>query len=276
MFKKLVIGILAVSASNMAIAATQTWDFVNGSGSSIENNDAHGLGSGSYIDMSVGGIEAVISAWSSTGATGSCSGSDPTCDGGSSAYDPDPFIRRADLVKWDGGLGAVSQYEGGLGAPHHAFDNVKSYDSEPYDYDMALIQFDTEVLLEEIDINWKGADSDITVLNYAGISDLSGAPFSSSSTWYELLSQGWNHVGNYADVQTNQNQVISGTFESKYWLVGVYNPAFGGNWSYGNDSFKLAGVTTSTRDPSTQVPEPATFALLLAGLAAVGRRKFSK
>ena len=145
---------------------------------------------------------------------------------------------------------------------------------------MFLLEFDTEVLLEEVDINWKGADSDITVLNYAGSGDLTSDPFFGGvDTWYGLLSQGWDHIGNYSNLSTSNNQVISSSFESKYWLVGVYNPSFGDGWSAGNDAVKIAGVVTSTGVPipsTAQVPEPATYALILAGFVAAARRRKQK
>lgn len=262
MLAKTIIGTIALMASSASFAATQTWDFVNGSGSGIENNDAHGIGSGSYIDMTVGGIEVIISAWSSTSSSGTCEPGDAAC-----ASDPDPFIRRADLKKYSGGLGAVNGDEAD-NQPNHAFDNVGG---SSLDYDMALLQFSEAVALESIDINWRGDDSDMTVLTYTGGGTLNGAPFSSSDTWTSLLNDGWSHLGNYNDVSTGSNQIVSSATESRYYLVGVYNPDFGSGWSYGNDAIKLAGVTTSTTPP--RIPEPATALLFAAGLFGLYRRQ---
>ena len=271
MLVKTLAGLLALTASGVALAGTQTWDFVNDPSAIIENNDAHGIGSGSYIDITNDGIELVISAWSSTQENGPNCAGNPVCDSGSNAYDPDPFITRAALKQYGGGLGAVNVDETD-DQPNHAFDSVLG-PSSTIDYDMALLQFDTEVVLTELDINWKGSDSDMTVLNYTGTSDISGTPFSSSSNWYDLLSQGWSVVGNYNDVSTSSNQIISNAVESKYWLIGVYNPAFGENWSVGNDAIKLAGVKTKTFEPSTQVPEPAGLALVMLGLIGLASRR---
>ncbi len=268
--KKIIVAALVLSAANYASAATQTWDFVNGSGSGIENDNAHGLGTGSYIDMTVGGVEVVISAWSSTEAV--------NCNVSDCSYDSDPGISRAELKKYSGGLGAINNDEVN-DSPNHAFDSRISYnpsnpDEQYIDFDMMLLEFDTEVELTEIDIDWYGGDSDMIVLNYAG-SGNGGIPFGATDTWSGLLNEGWNFVGENMDVSTTNNAIVANSFESKYWLVGVYNPAIGnyGTNYGGNDAVKIAGVVTKTTDPSTQVPEPATYALVLMGLIAAFRRK---
>lgn len=272
--KNIFAAVLVLSAANYASAATQTWDLVNGSGSGIENDNAHGLGTGSYIDMTVGGVEVVVSAWSSTEMV--------NCGQQDCSEDADPGISRSKLKKYNGGLGAINNDEVN-NQPNHSFDSVISYNpsnpNEQYiDFDMMLLEFDTEVELKEIDINWKGNDSDMVVLNYAGTDNGSVVPFGSSDTWGGLLNQGWNHVGNNMNVSLSNNAIVASSFESKYWLVGVYNPIFGpyGSNYAGNDAVKIAGVVTSTTEPSTQVPEPATYALVLAGLMAVMRRKRQK
>ena len=263
MLGKTILGAVALVASTSAMAATQTWDFVNGSGSNLQtNSNEHGLGTGSHIDMTVGGIEVVISAWSSTSSTGTCVAGDQAC-----ATDPDPFIRRADLKKYGGGLGAVNGDEAD-DVPNHAFDNVLG-GSGSIDYDMALLQFSSAVTLEEIDINWRGDDSDMTVLQYTGPGTLSGVPFGGSDTWTSLLNEGWSHVQNLSNVSTSTNAIVSGASASRYYLIGVYNEAFGGGWSVGNDAIKLAGITTSTNPP--QIPEPASLALFMAGLFGLSR-----
>lgn len=267
---KTISSVMALLASSSAFAGTQVWDF-NGAGSDIVNDDAHGIGTGTYIDLYVDNIELVISAWSSSGNPGTCPNGDPVCDSNNALYDQDPFIQRAVLNKYASGLGASNQDELGQNAPHHAFDNIGNAGNE-VDYDMALLQFDTAVVLDEIDIGWKGNDSDMTVLSYTGNAAISGSPFAASDTWYSLLSKGWSHIGNYSNVSTSTNQVISGASASKYWLVGVYNPVFGNSWSIGNDAIKLAGIKTSTTD-NTEVPEPAALALMLGGLALLTSRR---
>lgn len=268
MLAKTIIGTFALLASCSTFAATQTWDFINGSGSSIENDNAHGIGSGTYIDMTVGGIEVIVSAWSST-KEGACAATDPGCD----TYDTDPYITRARLTSYSGGLGAINQDESD-DSPNHAFDNVLG-NSPSADFDMMLLQFDSAVLLEEIDINWRGSDSDMTVLSYTGAGSIDGVPFDSNTdTWTSLLNDGWSFVDNYANVSTSNNQIISASNESRYWLVGVYNPIFGNGWTDSNDAVKIAGVVTSTTPPPppTDIPEPAILLLFTTGLLALRRR----
>ena len=268
MLAKTILGTVALLASSTSFAATQTWDFIYGNGTSIENNDAHGIGSGSYIDMTVGGIEVVISAWSSTGE-GACAATDPGCN----TYDSDPYITRADLRSYGGGLGAVNQDEVD-DTPNHAFDNVLGV-SPSADFDMMLLQFDSAVVLEEIDINWRGSDSDMTVLSYTGNGAINGVPFDSNTdTWTSLLNDGWSFVDNYSNVSTSNNQIVSASNESRYWLVGVYNPIFGDGWTNTNDAVKIAGVVTSTNPPPppTDIPEPAILLLFTTGLLAMRRR----
>lgn len=273
---KTLLAFCGLAMSSGSFAAVQTWDFVYGDGSGIENDNAHGIGNGSYIDMTVGGVDLVISAWSSTAGTRNrpCN-TGPECDPGDNAYDPDPYIRRAELTKYYGGLGAINRDEVD-NQPNHAFDSSLSNDgrNSTIDYDMALLQFDTAVKLEEVDVNWIGSDSDITVLSYTGQGEITGNPFGSATKWSDLLTNGWSHNGNYSDLTTSQNQIISNPVQSRYWLVGVYNPAFGNSWSFGNDAIKLAGVVTSvtTGGSTPGIPEPATALLIALGIFGIRRK----
>lgn len=268
-------GMLAVLASSPVLAATQTWDFVNGSGSAIENDNAHGIGTGSYIDMTVGGIEVVVSAWSSTGGdfTGGGCGAAPECQVGENTQDLDPFIERADIKKYGGGLGVLNNDETD-NVPDHSTDSYNANDID-LDYDMILLQFSDAVALDEVDIDWpgdsSGYDRDISIAAYTGGSAISGVPFGSNTMWSDLLASGWGFSENYSNLSAGFNQVISSPVESRYWLIGAYNPVFGDTWTYGNDAVKIAGVITSTT-PSTQVSEPVSLLLLLSGLLGIRRR----
>ena len=206
-------------ASTSSFAATQTWDLLNGNGSGIENNNAHDIGYGTYIDMTVGGIEVVASAWSSTGE-GTCGSNDSGCK----TYDSDPFIQRANLTKYNGyGLGAINQDEGS-GSPDHSFDNTGS--TYGADYDMMLLQFDTAVVLEEIDIGWRGSDSDISILGYTGSDDINGVPFGGSDTWSSLLNDGWGLVNNLNNTNLGSNQVFNNY--TNYYNICNYKSVFFG------------------------------------------------
>uniref|UniRef100_UPI003F68ECDB PEP-CTERM sorting domain-containing protein n=1 Tax=Neptunicella sp. TaxID=2125986 RepID=UPI003F68ECDB len=94
------------------------------------------------------------------------------------------------------------------------------------------------------------------------------------SSWSSIVGQGWQSIGQYADVTTTQYQSVGGGVTSKYWLIGAYNPEFGTlfNNGYGNDGFKLTSVTTTTREGNTtDVPEPGVMALFALGLLSLTR-----
>lgn len=260
MLGRTLLGIAAIAASSTAFSATQTWN-LQSQGNNINNNQ---------LVLNNGGVTLTISAWSST-LSGTCN-SGPECGGGN-ANDPDPFISQADLKGYSSGLGAVNSDEGD-DTPNHAFDSIYG-SSASIDHDMALLQFSEDVTLDTMRIGYFNTDSDMSVLTYTG--NGTPTPFSSSSKWSDLLNQGWSFVNHYSDVQVNQNRAISSSVESQYWLVGVYNPAFQDNgWSIGNDSFKLAGLSSSNTPgtpPPPGIPEPATALLFVAGLIGLSRRQ---
>ncbi|MCV2883192.1 PEP-CTERM sorting domain-containing protein [Aestuariibacter sp. AA17] len=259
---------LLISASS-ALASTQTWDFANNSGNSLSyGNTSNNVGTGSYMSLTDDNIDLVVTGWSSTSSSGSCAPGDASCNRSHSGYDGgDPFLRRGELKLYSGGLGVINGDEGDDN-PNHSFDSM--YGSSR-DFDAALLQFDEKVMLDEIDVDWIGNDSDISVLRYTGQKQ-NGSPFSTSDTWASLLTKGWEVVENISDMPLNGYYSVAESAESYYWLVGVYNPVFGGALSAGNDAFKLAAVTTTkTAPPPTSVPEPATLILMLAGLLGLRR-----
>ncbi|GAB5380277.1 MAG: hypothetical protein Alis3KO_09290 [Aliiglaciecola sp.] len=279
MLKKALTGIFALTLASYANASTttfttQNWDF------SSNSVNVTGGSSDSQINMSAGGVNVKVTAWSSTG-NGAC-GTGAEC-GTNDLRDDDPFIERARLTQYDGsGLGAINNDEGN-NSPNHALDNQRYFTSgmssaqkealkNELDFDMVLFEFDQAVELTAVKSGWTNTDSDLSILGYTGGGSLGSTPFSSNTKWSDLISQGWGFNTDTFDNGTS-TQAISSSLESRYWLVGVYNPVFNGtNFTHHNDAVKLMSISTKLTE-RTEVPEPATFALLLAGVAAVFRRR---
>jgi hypothetical protein len=286
-----VIGAIGILAASSALASPQTWDFKNSGDTTLS-----GSGYGNTIDFTrndgEGDIALTVSAWSETINTSDfCSDfpSDPSCNdtGSTGSTERDPYIDTAQLVYYGDTLGIQNQ-DGEGGAPQHSIDNIPNSSSTGYnDYDMVLLEFDEAITLTNVVIGWatnngnnsNNGSADISVVAYTGNSAITSTPFfAQTETWGSLLSSGWESIGNYENA--SQTQAITTDVVSNYWLVGAYNPIFGGGLSNANDGFKLAAVETergSRPPPSTQISEPGSFAIMLLGLVGLGlRRKSAK
>lgn len=214
-------------------------------------------------------------------------------------------FQTATLALYNGnGLGATAQSgDGTLGdVPHHAFDNDGSATTGPDlpdggAVDAALFSFDQTVTLTSISIGWSQYDSDLSILAYSPTnSQAQNAPSIVGKTFSELLSSGWQLVGNYANLGSTSSTVsytgstaISTSISSSYWLVSAYTScanansgnnytctagpaANGGTLDFGNDYFKIAGLggnlSTSGGGGSANnngVPEPTSLLLISIG-----------
>ncbi|WJG08400.1 exosortase-dependent surface protein XDP1 [Aliiglaciecola sp. LCG003] len=266
MFKRAVTGFFVLSIASLANASTTTytpqdWNLTS-SNVSI---------SGNQIYKSAGANGVKITAWANSGNFGVC-GTGPECDPGSASYDQDPFLERAQLTSYSSGIGAINA-DDSTSDPHHALDN-KGSNTNWAEFDMVLFEFDTAVELTGLRAGWASNDSDMTVLGYTGSTALdTNTPFASDDKWSDLVGKGWGYHTDVMNLGVNNTKTIAPGFESKYWLVGVYNPVFTGATNSSWDAVKLSMVSTRKADSQTSVPEPATFALMLAGVAALLRRK---
>lgn len=273
--KKFCIVALATVVAGNAFAGTQTWSFTGSE--TVENTFGNSLSltSGSGGDQ----VTLNVSAWASTG------NESVSCE--ADATESDPCIKDAYLAKYSSGLGIVNRDEynnNDYDEPQHAIDNIQNGGAAgDFDYEMVLLTFSSEVNLTKLNIGWSlcgtsactlnsyaagGKDSDFSILSHNGQSSLQS--FNGSSRWSDITSQGWNIVNNYAGVKEHSSVGTPSNNYSKHWLVGAYNNVFGGSMSLNNDAFKLAGLTTVSRDtgPADPVNAPATIGLF--GLIALG------
>jgi len=181
----------------------------------------------------------------------------------------------AKLKGWLGSGFGVTNRDSGNGdanegdSPEHAVDNDQRVDG-------VLYTFTQNMALQSLRLGWSSTDTDLAVFRFSG----TGVPPQLSTTSAGgLITSGWEHVGNYADVGTSASLCLAGknnngsckTNESasSWWLVTAYNSTYAGNQKNtgvlgaGNDYFKLLSVSGDIK-----VSEPA--ALALAGLGLVG------
>ncbi|MFT6735882.1 MAG: hypothetical protein ACJAS9_004096 [Polaribacter sp.] len=271
-------------------ASGTTWNFVNSGDTQIEGGDSYG----NYIDLERDGIELIVSAWSETK-----NNSDPcidfpelpecqVADGSNESTERDLFIDTAKLEYYGNTLG-VKNKDGEGGSPQHSIDNIPNSSAYGYnDYDMVLLQFNKKVVLDEIVIGWATNDgginsygaADISIVAYTGDDTKNANPFfANTQTWGDLLTStpNWQSVENIENASILQ--AITNPVASQYFLIGAYNPIFGGNLSNANDGFKLSGVKTKTaasKPPSNAIPEPSSIALAFLGLLLLRRRQSLK
>ncbi len=232
-----------------AQAAPIEWDFTSGSNCGTPSSCFGNTRTASSGD----GIDVDANSWANS-------------NGGANV-----LIENAYLSVWGGGLGTYNRdYANGTDpgegeSPEHAIDNNGRYE-------MALFSFAQMVELTDLEIGWKGADSDMSVLAWTGV----GAPPAlTGMDWGALIGAGWSLVGQYSNVATNTWHNINEAGQaSRYWLIGAHNPVFGGDvFSTGNDYIKLSGL----RGIAVTVDAPLSLGLLLSGLLllTLQRRRLS-
>lgn len=171
-----------------------------------------------------------------------------------------------DMTWYSGGYGICSPTPGDptCSSPNHAMDNSVAYES-------ILLSFGKQVTLTSMSIGWYSTDSDMSVLAYTG----SGTPPLTSSSYGNLLANGWSLVGQYSDVVSTAQ--LNTSTSSSYWLIAAYNSTFQNKgWSEGNDYVKLLSVAGNTNNPPGRVTEPAALLLMgtaLFGVAGLRRRR---
>jgi MYXO-CTERM domain-containing protein len=196
----------------------------------------------------------MVSAWATTNQVGNVT-----------------YWEDAKLTGWLGSGFGVTNRDAGAGGdagegsnPEHAIDNNDRIDA-------VLYTFTTNVALQSLTVGWRQTDSDLAVFRFVG----TGVPPQLSTTTSNgLIAAGWQHVGNYADVNGTVNLGNTTGAASSWWLVTAYNPEYpgaaknGGALNGSNDYFKLLTVSGDLK-----VSEPAVLALAGLGLFAAMRQR---
>lgn len=254
-FKAKITGaVAALALSAGAQAGVQTWDF-----DSPPNFNYHGNGNSWTITQ--GGVNLTVTGWSDT----------------KDISGPDEIETARLIWAQNDALGIVNRDES-TASPDHSIDSFlegNDYDGES---DMLLLEFDTAVSLEGIDLKWaingnSSGNADVSILAWDGVGDMG----LNGKTWSEVLaSNGGGYVStDNANVGLSYFGVNSGNVTSTKWLIGVYNPVFGSGGSAGNDGIKLDWIRTDMPDdppPGGDVPVPGSLGLVLLGLAGLRKR----
>ncbi|WP_394221049.1 exosortase-dependent surface protein XDP1 [Alteromonas gracilis] len=165
------------------------------------------------------------------------------------------------------------------GGDSHSVDNYN--DKGKDDFDMFLLSFDTEVVLNGAGYTWKSGSNGNKEVTVAGLNDISMFSDRLNSTWSDaakktnVISSG--HFGISKAAGGLYESSFTNLASAKYWLVGAYNTYFGDNSasSFDGVGFKLSslnvGIVKNT--PSVDVSEPGALALMGLGLSLLLYRR---
>lgn len=244
---------LALSLSAGAQAGMQIWDF-----DSPPNFNYNGAGNSWTITQD--GVTLKVTGWSDTWDSAG-----------------DDEVETAQLIWAQNDALGIRNDDEGTTSPDHSIDSFRTGGDADGDQDMLLLEFDTAVDLQGIDLKWarngnSWNNADVSILAWDGSGDMG----INGKTWSDVLaSNGGGYVStDNANVGLNYYGVNSGNVTSTKWLIGVYNPVFGNGGSAGNDGFKLDWIKTNTDDgpPTGDVPVPGSLGLVLLGLAGLRKR----
>lgn len=185
---------------------------------------------GNSMNFTSGGITVTATAWSTSGLA---STNLPTA-----AY----------LGRYTNGLGVTTSDEGnGQSNNSHTIDNIGGYD-------FIRLVFSQAVNLSDImRVNYAvsgGADGDYWVSNGGN------GTFNTSTLWNGYITRGANY---------EQNVSYSSATFSNVWLIGAARTS-----TDRDDGFKLASITATAQQIVPQVPEPATWAMMIMGFGLIG------
>jgi hypothetical protein len=187
----------------------------------------------------------------------------------------DSVVKAAILGVYGGGLGvsylesSSSDHESAVtpGSPNHALDNKGRFEFILFDFGVG-----NPTILDKVITGWVEEDADITVLAKTGAGD----PDPNEKNIAGLTTNGWSLVGHYNGTSDDSQEidVNSGGTASRLWLVGAFDPDFGGDPNGADRStthpkkFDYLKVYALKWDKPTDAVEPATLLLFTAGLLA--------
>lgn len=232
-----------------ALAGLQVWDFQSWT------QNFSGTGGGNSLNLtSTDGTSLTVTGWSDTAFGSNSAG-----------------VESAELVWSNSSALGVQNRQENSGLPDSSVDSLTS--SAMGGFDMLLLEFDTEVSLSGLDLNWAVGGSarestDLSILAWDGL----GSGAINLGNWADILignGGGYDVVGNYSGVDLSYFSLgDTGTASSK-WLIGAYNPIFGAGGDAGDDGFALASLTTMSLEDNlngvNEVPLPGTLVLVLLG-----------
>ena len=174
-------------------------------------------------------------------------------------------VAKATLLTWGAsGVGVCNANEyGSCSSPNHSTDNIGTFT------DFVLLQYNTSVRLNSVSLGWISGDNDFSILRWTGAGNPVGSI--SGQTVAQLLApNNWSLFSTVTANGAGTYNLANTTAASNYWIIAAYNPALapGSSADGRDDAFKISGVS-ATKVPGTTVPEPSTYALMTAGLAAL-------
>jgi len=245
--------LLSGSVTAATVTTTETWSFKTGQTAT---------GSQQLNLLSNLGTQAIISAWSS------------------SKSESNSIVTAARSMRLDSNFGVQVWNNSDSSSPGHAVDNINGFD-------FILLEFPNPTELLSLTNTWV-ADKNY---DWVSVGAFNTNPFANTNVnWSQVASSAiatasYKGTGvNTPYIFANNNSIVESkninNVNSKFWLIGAYNPTFnGGHYGLG-DALKFGSVTTKTSlttpPPSVQVPTPGTlslFALALLGLMLSKRRK---
>lgn len=156
-------------------------------------------------------------------------------------------------------------------SPQHSLDNDGRFEFIRIDFGAG-----NSAILDKVITSWVQNDADITVLartGNAGNADPNGKTIAGPVLADRLANNGWELVGHHngTDADSQEIDVNSSGTAARYWLIGAYDPDFGGNANganHGYGKYDYLKILKVKWDKPSDAAEPATLLLFAAGLIA--------